>query len=79
MSESDYQEWINQLVAQAPDKLHLISGGSFGFDTFRFNTVTDAAGQLNALRMSVGRDPLGQLLVKLHYLYRVLVVKEPIE
>ncbi len=72
--EADYQAWINELVAGAPDELHLTSGGSFGFDTFRFNTVTDPTGQLNALRMSVGRDPLGQLLVKLHYLYLSLTV-----
>ncbi|MFK7692429.1 hypothetical protein [Paenibacillus sp. HJGM_3] len=72
MTEAAYQAWIDRLISEAPEELHLTAGGSFGFDTFRFNTVTDGSGTRNALRMSVGRDPIVQLLGKLRVLHRAL-------
>ncbi|MBP1989720.1 hypothetical protein [Paenibacillus eucommiae] len=69
-TEQDYQAWIDRFVAAAPEEEHFVSGGSFGFDTFRMNAVTDATGKETALRVSIGRDPLVQLLWKLRYMYR---------
>lgn len=68
-SEQEYQGWIDAFVVSAPEEDHFVSGGSFGFDTFRMNAVCDATGKENALRVSVGRDPLGQLLLKFKYMY----------
>jgi hypothetical protein len=68
-SEQDYQDWIDRFVKLSPQEEHFVSGGSFGFDTFRMNAVCDADGKENALRVSVGRDPLGQFLLKLKYMY----------
>lgn len=68
-SEQEYQTWIDAIVLSAPEEVHFVSGGSFGFDTFRMNAVGDASGKETALRVSVGRDPLGQLLLKLNYMY----------
>jgi len=66
-TEADYQLWVDTFAAAAPPELHFVSGGSFGFDSFRLNAVTDPTGRESALRISVGRDPLGQLMVKLAY------------
>jgi len=74
-TEADYQRWADAFVSAAPPELHFVSGGSFGFDTFRMNAVTDPTGRESALRLSVGRDPLGQLMMKLTYLYRHLGVR----
>ncbi|MBP1155711.1 MULTISPECIES: hypothetical protein [unclassified Paenibacillus] len=68
-SEQEYQAWIDDFVVSSPEEVHFVSGGSFGFDTFRMNAVGDVSGKENALRVSVGRDPLGQLLLKLKYMY----------
>ncbi len=72
-SEADYQQWIDRLAASAPPELHFVSGGSFGFDTFRLNAVSASGGSDNALRCSVGRDTIGQLLVRLRFLHDYLV------
>lgn len=68
----EYEEWIDAFVVSAPREQHFVTGGSFGFDTFRMNAVHDKTCQNNALRVSVGRDPIGQLLVKLKYMYERL-------
>lgn len=72
-TEEQYQRWIDDFVRAAPDDEHFVSGGSFGFDTFRMNAVTDPkTGKPNALRVSVGREPLEHFLQKLRYLGRRL-------
>ncbi|SDD31228.1 hypothetical protein SAMN02799630_02739 [Paenibacillus sp. UNCCL117] len=68
-SERDYQAWVDAFVAGAPEEAHFVSGGSFGFDTFRMNAVAGELGLEAALRVSVGREPIGQLLSRLVYLF----------
>lgn len=71
-SDAEYEAWIDAFVISAPREEHFVSGGSFGFDTFRMNAVRDSTCQNNALRVSVGRAPLGQFLLKLKYMYSQL-------
>ncbi|GAA3411366.1 hypothetical protein ACFFNY_19880 [Paenibacillus hodogayensis] len=68
-SVAQYQSWIDSFVVSAPAEEHFVSGGSFGFDTFRMNVVSDADGTEAALRVSVGRDPFVRMLSKLRYMY----------
>ena len=71
-TEEQVQRRIDNFVAAAPGRSHFVSGGSFGFDTFRMNAVSAKDGTEAALRMSVGRDPILQLLTKLRYVDREL-------
>lgn len=71
-AEEKVQRRIDDFVASAPERSHFVSGGSFGFDTFRMNAVSAKDGSEAALRMSVGRDPILQLLTKLRYVDREL-------
>ncbi|MFS0726861.1 hypothetical protein [Paenibacillus sp. 1P07SE] len=72
-TEEQVQRRIDDFVAAAPGRSHFVSGGSFGFDTFRMNAVSDKEGKAAALRISVGRDPILQLLGKLRYVDRELL------
>lgn len=65
LSEEDYQARIDACVKAAPPQLHLVSGGSFGFDTLRLNALHGDTEDEYALRLSVGRAPLGHLLASL--------------
>ncbi|WP_010273090.1 hypothetical protein [Paenibacillus senegalensis] len=77
VSETECLEWINELVASAPDQEHFVSGGSFGFDSFRLNAVNDDQGMGTALRLSVGREPFQQLMAKLRFLHQYLIKVPP--
>ncbi|WP_159881051.1 hypothetical protein [Paenibacillus puerhi] len=68
-SEREYQSWIDRFIVSAPEEAHFVSGGSFGFDTFRMNAVGDATGTETALRISVGREPLGRLMTQIACFY----------
>ncbi|MBD2845362.1 hypothetical protein IDH44_09180 [Paenibacillus sp. IB182496] len=70
--QEQVERWVDRTTASVPEEEHLVSGGSFGFDTFRMNAVSGANGGEAALRISVGREPLGQLLRLLHALHRRL-------
>ncbi|CAI6032401.1 hypothetical protein [Cohnella sp. JJ-181] len=73
LSEQEYQERIDACVSASPPEMHLISGGSFGFDSLRLNAVHGEAPEENALRLSVGRAPLDQLLATFQVLARLLL------
>ncbi|MFD2333413.1 hypothetical protein ACFSR7_29485 [Cohnella sp. GCM10020058] len=62
LSEQDYQARIDACASAAPAGIHLVSGGSFGFDSLRINAVHGDTPEENALRLSVGRAPLNQLM-----------------
>jgi len=68
LTEKQYQERIDACVRAAPSDMHLISGGSFGFDTVRLNAVHGESDEENALRLSVGRAPLAQFLATIRTL-----------
>ncbi|GBF74443.1 hypothetical protein PA598K_02787 [Paenibacillus sp. 598K] len=71
--EDEVQRRIDAFVRRAPEGSHFVSGGSFGFDTFRMNAVSGEQGAEAALRISVGREPMLQLLTKLRHIDRELL------
>lgn len=73
LTEREYEAWIDACVRAAPPDMHLISGGSFGFDTVRLNAVHGDSPEENALRLSVGRAPLAQFLATIKTLSEQLL------
>ncbi|MEK0316729.1 hypothetical protein [Cohnella sp. 56] len=73
LTEQAYQARIDACVRDAPPDLHLVSGGSFGFDTLRLNAVHGESPDENALRLSVGRAPRGQLAAAIKALDTLLL------
>ncbi|MDI4646003.1 hypothetical protein [Cohnella hashimotonis] len=72
LPEQAYQERIDTCVRLAPPGLQLVSGGSFGFDSLRLNAVHGDTPQENALRLSVSRAPLDQLMETMQVLVKLL-------
>ncbi|MFC3800641.1 hypothetical protein [Cohnella sp. GCM10012308] len=62
LSEQAFQERIDACARAAPAGIHLVSGGSFGFDSLRLNAVHGDKPEENALRLSVSRAPLDHLM-----------------
>ncbi|SFB44510.1 Cystathionine beta-lyase/cystathionine gamma-synthase [Cohnella sp. OV330] len=73
LSEQAYQNRIDACAAAAPSGMHLISGGSFGFDSLRLNAIHGDAPEENALRLSAGRAPLDQLMASMRVLAELLL------
>lgn len=72
LSEQDYQARIDACARAVPSSMHLISGGSFGFDSLRLNAVHGETAEENALRLSAGRAPLDQLMETMRVLAELL-------
>ncbi|MDG0812618.1 hypothetical protein [Cohnella rhizosphaerae] len=72
LSEKAYQARIDACASAAPTGMHLISGGSFGFDSLRLNAVHGDTPEENALRLSAGRAPLDQLMATMRVLDELL-------
>ncbi|UOE58264.1 hypothetical protein HPB58_12945 [Priestia filamentosa] len=76
--KEDYYSAARKISSNSPNNLCIFTGSSFGFDSMRVGPVEEAntISPNNAIRFSVGREPINEILLKGRYLQQFFNKKE---